>query len=218
MPTTQTQQPQMGLTFQDVWAALMETRARQEEFSEQQRKTDELIRKTDEQMRKTDEQMDRSEKRFARIEKNLGGFGNSLGELIETLFAAKLWEKFDQLSYYFKQAYQRVRIYDTPRHALTEIDILLTDDTYVMAIEVKTQFDKESDVDYHLKRMEWILKWPPAECKGKKLLGAIAGGIVSPDVRDYAHSVGFFVLELTGESVTLAERPAGFVPHEWQSV
>jgi hypothetical protein len=66
-----------------------------------------------------------------------------------------------------------------------------------------------------LQRMERILKWPPAACKGKKLLGAIAGGTVSPDVREYAHSAGFFVLELAGESVTLADRPADFRPREW---
>jgi hypothetical protein len=198
MVATATKQPQMGLTFEDVWAAIM--------------KTDEQIRKSQE---KTDEQMRKSEKRLARMEKNLGGLGLSIGTLVETLIAAKLWEKFDRLSYNFQQAYQRVPIYDRGRHAITEIDILLTDDDYVMAVEVKTQLDKKDDVDYHLKRMERILKWPPAACKGKKLLGAMAGGTVAPDVRDYAHSVGFFVLELAGESVTLARRPAGFKPREW---
>jgi hypothetical protein len=49
------------------------------------------------------------------------------------------------------------------------------------------------------------------EIRGKKLLGAIAGGVVSPDVREYAQKSGFFVLELNGEQVSLLESPAGFV-------
>jgi hypothetical protein len=128
---------------------------------------------------------------------------------------AEAMTETDRLHYHFDQAYQRIPIYDTPRHAVTEIDILLTDDTYVMAVEVKTQFDKTGDVDHHLQRLERIRKWPPAACKGKKLLGAIAGGTVLPEVRDYAHTSGLFVLELTGEAVSLARRPAGFKAREW---
>jgi hypothetical protein len=85
-----------------------------------------------------------------------------------------------------------------------------------MAVEVKAELNRKDDVDHHLKRMDRIRKYPPDQCKGKKLLGAMAGGTVDPDVSNYAHAAGFFVLELTGESVALAKRPEGFVPREWQ--
>ncbi|GMO33069.1 MAG: hypothetical protein Ta2F_09040 [Termitinemataceae bacterium] len=84
-----------------------------------------------------------------------------------------------------------------------------------MSVETKREFDKEKDVDHHLKRMELIKKYPPAECKGKKLLGAIAGGTVDPDVAKYAHSAGLFVLEMTGESVQLVKTPDGFSARQW---
>jgi hypothetical protein len=84
-----------------------------------------------------------------------------------------------------------------------------------MAVEVKRELDRKDDVDHHLKRMALILTYPPAECKGKKLIGAMAGGAVDPDIQEYAHHAGFFVLELTGESVHLAELPAGFTPRQW---
>jgi hypothetical protein len=48
-----------------------------------------------------------------------------------------------------------------------------------------------------------------------KLLGAIAGGFVSPDARECAHNAGFFVLELTGETVKLVKPPKDFVAKEW---
>jgi hypothetical protein len=50
---------------------------------------------------------------------------------------------------------------------------------------------------------------------GKKLLGAMVGGVVDPDVRSYAYESGFFVLELAGESVRLLEPPKDFHPQEW---
>jgi hypothetical protein len=138
-----------------------------------------------------------------------------MGELIETLIAARLWEKFDAYPYNFKRAYQRVELFDEHSRKLTDIDILLANGDYVMAVEVKRELDDKDDVAHHLKRMELILKYPPAECKGKKLLGAMAGGTVDPDIQKYAHNVGFFVLELTGESVRLVETPKEFTPRQW---
>jgi hypothetical protein len=84
-----------------------------------------------------------------------------------------------------------------------------------MAVEVKRELDRTKDVDEHLKRMELVRKHPPAEVAGKTLLGAMAGGVVDADVQRYAGESGFFVLELTGESMRLIPPPEGFVPRQW---
>ncbi|MDR0670054.1 MAG: hypothetical protein LBF95_08225, partial [Treponema sp.] len=84
-----------------------------------------------------------------------------------------------------------------------------------MAVEVKRELDRTRDVDEHVKRMELIRRYPPAEVAGKKMLGAMAGGVVNADVQRYAHENGFFVLELAGESVHLVPSPDGFVPRQW---
>jgi len=60
-----------------------------------------------------------------------------------------------------------------------------------------------------------IRQYPPAEVKGKKLLGAMVGATVKPEAREYAEKNGFFVLELTGENVHLLESPKDFQPKEW---
>jgi hypothetical protein len=44
----------------------------------------------------------------------------------------------------------------------------------------------------------------------------MAGGVVDPDVKNYAYESGFFVLELTGESVHLIPPPDRFEPKKWQ--
>jgi hypothetical protein len=63
--------------------------------------------------------------------------------------------------------------------------------------------------------MKLIRRYPPLEVVGKKLLGAIAGGVVPPDTAAYAHEAGLFVLTLTGESVSLLDTPPGFVAGVW---
>ncbi|GHV79217.1 hypothetical protein AGMMS49944_10080 [Spirochaetia bacterium] len=188
------EQPQMGLNFEDVWAAIMKTQAHVDQ---------------------TTANVDKMAERVDKVSKNVGGLNRSMGELIETLIAARLWEKFDAYPYKFRRAYQRVPLFDETDRILTDIDILLSNGEFVMPVEVKASLHRIDDVDRHLKRMELILKYPPAECKGKTLIGAMAGGAVDPDVQAYAHGVGFFVLELTGESVRLVKPPLGFIPRQW---
>jgi hypothetical protein len=65
--------------------------------------------------------------------------------------------------------------------------------------------------------MEKLLKYPPAEIKGKMVLCAMACGILDAEVRDYAFGQGFIVLELTGDTAQLSTPPPDFVPQEWTS-
>jgi hypothetical protein len=207
MMTTQVQ-PEAPLTFEKVWEMFQET--------------DRLIKENVESMKETDQEIDKmtrgleeTKKLVDRVTANVGGLNRSMGELIETLIAARLWEKFDAYPYNLKRAHQRVPIYDETNRVRTDIDIMLTNGEYVMAVEVKASLHREDDVEYHLRRMELIRQYPPEQCKGKILLGAMAGGMVNPEIRDRAHQAGLFVLELTGESVHLVEPPAGFTPRQW---
>ncbi|MDR2094970.1 MAG: hypothetical protein LBP76_05560 [Treponema sp.] len=154
------------------------------------------------------------DKKIERVSANVGGLNRSMGELIETLIAARLWEKFPE--YGLVRSYQRVPIYDETNRIRTDIDILLSNTDKVMAVEVKHELNKIRDVDEHLKRMKLIRKYPPLETVNKQLLGAMAGGVVNPEIMEYAYEAGFYVLELTGESVHLIPPPAGFTPRrQW---
>jgi chromosome segregation ATPase len=218
MGSTQTLEP--GSVFEQFMASMQELRKRQEETAEQMKETDKRMKETDKRMKETDRQMRETDKRIEDLKKtvervtgNVGGLNRSLGELIETLIAARLWEKFPD--YNLKRAYQRVPIFDENNRVMTDIDILLSNTSLAMAVEVKREMDRMKDVDEHLKRMELVRKYPPAEVADKKLLGAMAGGVVDADVQRYACESGFFVLELTGESALLVPPPEGFVPRQW---
>ena len=180
------------LNFETVWAAIM--------------KLEEKIDLNEEKFNKTMEKIDR-------VTANVGGLNRSLGELIETLIAARLWEKFPE--YNLARAYQRIPIFDEKNVTKTDIDILLVNSDICMAIEVKHELDKIKDVDAHIKRMQLIRKFPPEQIGDKQLLAAMAGGVVDPEVKEYAYKSGFFVLELMGESVHLIPPPEGFEPRKW---
>ena len=203
------------ITLGHVWVDLQETRRIVQETALLQKETEIQAKKTERQAEKTERQLEKTERQLEKMMKQLGGLGNSIGELIETLMAARLWEKFSGYEFGFKQAQRRVMVYENNTSwQLTEIDILLSDTKWVMAVEVKNEV-KKPDVEDHLKRMKLIRDNPPAEARGKRLLGAMAGGTVDPKARDFAYESCLFVLELRGDSVDLIPPPEGFSPKEW---
>ncbi|MDR1306271.1 MAG: hypothetical protein LBK74_01685 [Treponema sp.] len=181
-----------SLSFEKVWATLQEVGRKQAE---------------------TAAQLAQLEQTVERVSSNVGGLNRSMGELIETLIAARLWEKFP--GYGLTRAYQRIPLYDEKNVIRTDIDILLVNTDMCMAVEVKHELNRIDEVDRHLKRMQLIRQYPPELVNSKQLVGAMAGGIVDPDIKDYAYESGFYVLELTGESVHLITPPEGFVPQRW---
>jgi hypothetical protein len=188
-----------SLSFEKIWAAFQET--------------DRRFKETDRKFAESAEQLTRLERNLDRIGINVGGLNRSLGELIEALIAARLWEKFPQ--YGLTRAYRRIPLYDEKNTVRTDIDILLVNTGLCMAVEVKHELNQRDEVDRHLKRMRLIRQYPPELVGDKELLGAMAGGFVDADVKNYAYEAGFFVLELTGESVHLIPPPEGFVPGKW---
>jgi hypothetical protein len=187
------------LDFPTVWSAIMKTEANLDRLEE---KIDRLTANVDRVTSKVD-----------RVSENVGGLNRSVGELVETLIAARLWEKFPE--YDLKRAYQRIPVYDEKFVRRTDIDVLLVNNDMCMIVEVKRELDRMQDVDDHIKRMQLIRQHPPEQIGNKQLLGAMAGGVVDPNVKELAYKSGFFVLELTGESVHLIPPPEDFEPRKW---
>jgi hypothetical protein len=217
-----------SITFDQLWAALdryaeeaaerqKEADKRQkeaaEEFKELRRMLAEQHEETERMRKETEKAIKENRAEIKKATKLVGDNGRSLGALVETLVAARLWEKFP--NYGFEGICRQVVILDEAKRVKTDIDILLTNTDSVMAVEVKRELNQTDEVKHHLRRMELIRRYPPKGIAGMRLMGAMAGGVVDPDVKNYAYQCGFFVLELTGESVHLAEPPARFAPREW---
>ncbi|MDR0635853.1 MAG: hypothetical protein LBF87_02090, partial [Treponema sp.] len=154
---TQARQSEKGPTFEDVWAMFQASKAEHDRMIAE---TEKRFQETEKRFQETDKRFQETDKRFQesraehdrmiaetnkaikemsarvdRVTQNVGGLNRSVGELIETLIAARLWEKFAVYPYQLTRAYQRVPIYDEQNHQKTDIDILLSDTAWCMAVE-----------------------------------------------------------------------------------
>jgi len=174
-----------GITFEQVWAALMENR-------EQIKKTEKIVRRNSKQM---------------------GDLHRRFGELAEHLVAPGINRRFNELGYHFGSVSPGgYRIEDEQGKVKTEIDILLENGDTVMAVEVKTR-PVVQDVEHHIKRLE-ILRDHRRSIneKRKKILGAIAGAVFGTEEKMAAIAAGLYVLEQSGDTMKI-DSP-GFL-REW---
>ena len=73
----------------------------------------------------------------------------------------------------------------------------------------------KADVDEHIERIEIIRMHLDTKGDKRKLMGAVAGGVVADKVLSYAQENGLFVIVQSGDSATIADAPEGFKAREW---
>ncbi|MDR0526276.1 MAG: hypothetical protein LBG79_00445, partial [Spirochaetaceae bacterium] len=159
-------------THKELEQAIKETQKAHRETEQAIKETQKAHRETEQAIKETQKAHEETEKTMnelsisqketqivmKRLAKNVGGLNQSIGELVEILVAANLWEKFPE--YDKQRSYRRLPVYDEKNIIKAEVDILLVNTEWAMAVEVKRQA-KAEDVNEHLERMERILKYPP---------------------------------------------------------
>ena len=250
MTAEQAAEAAKGLTFEKVWAALMEMKETQlqsqlesqKQIAESQKRMEESHKRLEKshlesqkrmeeshkqleksqlesqkQLNESQKQLKESQKKtdkiIADLSKNIGGLGNSLGRFTESMFSTELWKKFNEIGFTFSRQAPHVKFIENGS-VLAEVDFFLEDGIYAMLVEVKTELSL-GGVDEHLDRMEKIRHYMDARNDGRKILGAVAGGIVSDNVLKYAQNKGLFVIVQTGDSVAIAAMPQNFKAREW---
>ena len=81
-----------------------------------------------------------------------------------------------------------------------------------MLVEVKTQLTTE-DVKEHIKRIEKIRTYADLHGDKRTFLGAVAGVVMTSNVKRYALKQGFYVIEPSGETFNIT--PPSGNPKEW---
>jgi hypothetical protein len=218
------------LSFEKVWAAIMETEAQmrrsREETEAQMRRSRE---ETEAQMKRSREELDQKFAETAaeirkvnaetaaeinNLAKNVGGINNSFGKWMEQMTAAQLWKKFDQFDFVFTKDSVNVKFRDKSGRIIAEVDIFLENGIYVMLVEVKFELTV-GDVDKHLERVEKVRRCMDERGDKRTIVAAVAGSIVDEKVCEYAQSKGLYVLVPSGDSVAVANVPEGFTRKEW---
>jgi len=163
-----------GITFEQVWAALMEDR-------ENLKKTERIVEKN-------------------AIE--IGRLGKRMGDIVEYMVAPNLCEKFKEFGFHFSQSSQKVIVSDEDNDISFEIDVFLENNSKAMLTEVKTTPTTE-DVKDHVKRLQKMRKYADLRGDKRIFLGTVAGVVITKNVRKYILKQGFFVIEPAGEGFTI---------------
>ena len=200
MTAEQAAEAAKGLTFEKVWAALMESRRSMEELKKRMKESDLELKK----------RMDASQKR---IEKSLGEMGNSIGLLTESMFTNKLWKKFSDIGIPVTGQLGHEEFGDD-EIGFAEVDLFMEGSECAIAVEIKTKMTV-GRIDDHLKRIEIVRQDMDKRGDERKLLGAVACGTIYENEIKYAQKKGLYVVIQSGDSVAIADAPKSFRPREW---
>jgi hypothetical protein len=220
----QTQAIGAGLTFEKVWAALMENREQIKATSEQIKDTDRQMKATSEQMKATndevreqikatDRQIEATSKQIKDTGKKVGELTNRFGDVVEYMVLPNLVLRFEELGFTFTKA-NRTRINDKEHDLSLEVDALLENGDKVMAVEIKTT-PKDDDIDDHIERMEKLRRYADLHDDKRVYFGAVAGVVFTGSRKRYALKQGFYVIEPSGDTFKITEPKGAYRPCEW---
>ena len=196
-------------TFESVWAILQEVGRKQEENAQGMIELRESQKEYALHLKETERFL---KEKNAEFYEKLGHLTNLFGDVTEAMVAPKICEKFEELGLYFPKANPNSRLNDRVNNISFEVDIMLENGEKAMLIEVKTKLTIER-VDKHIERLEKMRKYANLHGDKRIFLGAVAGIVVTDEVRDYALSKGFYFLEYAGETFYIT--PPSGKPKEW---
>ncbi len=212
----------MTYTPDDVWRLLSELIVAQKEterlLKERSQETEHRFQETERLLKERSQETERflkqqaqaTDKQIKQVSQQLGKLGNRLGEFVE-------WQVRPAAVRLFRE--RGIDVHELHPGLSTqrgdeglEIDLLVVNDTEAVLVEVKSK-PNQADVDKHLQRLEKFKRLMP-RYTDVQAMGAVAGMVVTNEVRDYAYGQGLFVLGLCGDDVVILNEP-DFQPRKW---
>ena len=180
--------------------------------AEERRK--EAEERTEERRKEAEERRKEAEENMKKFDRKIGELTGTLGRFVEGMIEPNILKMFKERGIIVRQVQNRVMIYKDNGEKEAEIDLLLINSEYSIAVEVKTTLNVDA-VNEHLERLNRIQKNPPRGAKGTILLGAVTGLRIEEEADKYAYRKGFFVLKQKGEIVEIVN-DTKFHPREWK--
>ena len=165
-------------------------------------------------VKEADRKMKESDREVDILQEQMDDWCYRFGEMAEHLVAPSIHDRFNELGYHFDAAAPGgYEIRNDERKVIAEVDILLENDEYIMAVEVKAK-PHIQDIERHIKRLEILRKNRDKHRDTRKIQGAIAGAIFGSKEKEAAIDAGFFVLKQSGDTMKV-DIPHDFIPREW---
>jgi hypothetical protein len=196
-------------SFESVWAGLQEVRQILKDNAEQQKETDRIVKENAEQQKENERLMKESQANF---DIRIGSLTNLFGKIAEYMVAPKMREKFLEFGLDFPKINPNAAVNDKVNDISFEIDVMLENGDKAMLVEVKTKLTTER-INKHIERLEKMRRYANLHGDKRTFLGAVAGIVVTDELKTYALNQGFFVIEPVGENFYIT--PPNGKPKEW---
>ncbi|ACK67943.1 conserved hypothetical protein [Rippkaea orientalis PCC 8801] len=212
----------MTTTADDVWRLLGELIAAQKEteriLREERQETERRFQETErilrEQSQETErilrEQSQETERKIQAVNKQVGNLSGKWGLFVENMVAPACETLFLNRGIPVHQASQRMK--RTVNNQTLEIDVLVSNENHVLAVEVKSTL-RVDDIKEFIEDLQQFKQFFP-EYNQKQLYGAVAGIEIESGADKYAYRQGLFVLAQSGESVSILNDDQ-FEPTAW---
>ena len=212
--------------FRETAQQMRETDARLDQrFRETDARIDERFRATEQRFRETDARLDeRFRETDARIDKYFretstqirkleGLFTTQWGRLLEALVKPAALKLFQQRGLAVHRIHERseARLNGDTK----EIDLILTNDTELVAIEVKTTLTV-ADINEFLQDLADFTTYFPVY-RNFRIYGAVAAINIAENADRFAYKQGLFVLTLTGDDLVEIRNDARFRPLDFNT-
>ena len=168
----------------------------------------EMFRETDRRIAQMSQETNR---KFQETDKRIGALTSRIGEIVENMVGGDIVGQFQALNIAI-HSHCRDKTFGTRGTSESgQIDVFLENGDIVVLIEVKTKLT-DDDVREHIERLEKYRRYGKDK---RRILGAVAGAVVSDDVVKFAHRQGLYVIVQSGEAVEIIASPEGFIAKEW---
>jgi hypothetical protein len=211
---------EMSVPAAEIWAIFRETAEIGKEIKRIHKETEQIVKETEQivketarSQKETAQSQKETDRQIKALDRQMGGLHNSFGELAEYLVTPGIVEKFNALGYHFVETSSNCRISNEQGKILAEIDLLLENGDFIVAVEVKTR-PNEQDIPHHIRRLEILRQHKDKIHNSKLIRGAIAGAVFSAPVKKAAIEAGLYVIVQSGDTMKI-ESPEGFTPREW---
>ena len=198
----------------DSWEQMKETDRRMQETDRQMQETDRRMQETDRQMQETKMMVDKMvrgieelresrRKTDERIRELADQFTSTTGHITEGIMHPAAIRVFQEAGYNINRYYRNLKRKNKQKQTEMEVDLLMLDDTLVIAVEIKTDCRKK-DIDHFLRQMPKFKRLFP-EYRDKEVLAAMAALNYDKDAAQYAHEQGLLVISTTDGNIFTLE-------------
>lgn len=171
---------------------MQETDRRMQETNRRMQETDRIVKETSRGIAELKESRAKTDEKIRELAEQ---FTSTTGHITEGIMHPAAIRVFQEAGYDINRYYRNLKRKNKQKQTEMEVDLLMLDDTLVIAVEIKTDCRKK-DIDHFLRQMPKFKKLFP-EYRDKEVLAAVAAINYDSDASQYAHKQGLLVISTT---------------------